>query len=362
MTSKITIGGGIRTLNFYPGDFSIDGKFKSDGPLAFIGGGITVNGSVTAASVLLAGSSSSVPELKSTLLGSGRLTTSNTSNLVVRTKGKVTATSGNVVMAGRSIFNSGQIRATKGDAVLKTGSQLDVGWNDVSWLAGLSSSSVNHNITNDVTGRISARNITLEARRLRGGINNSITNNGILSAADTITLITGKPGTVDGAGTYAQRTFGIENNGTIAAATVVISPYFIAGPGGVPTDRSFTVEELPQSQELQSLAVGGKVIVPQPEQTPTDNASAVIDSTRGGNLTPATSIVIPQLAASLSQMNAMQQPKVNTLSVSSTSDQLRGEGKPTANTKNKPRPKAKPVLVRGAFFGTKISATITSAQ
>ena len=54
-TGNISITGGIRTVNFSPGPFTVGGTFVSNGPLAFVGNGVTINGSVMGSSVLIAG-------------------------------------------------------------------------------------------------------------------------------------------------------------------------------------------------------------------------------------------------------------------------------------------------------------------
>lgn len=359
LNSNITITGGITALNFYPGTFNVDGTFTSDGPIGFIGGRITVNGSITGSSVLIAGAPSSPTELKSTLLAPTQTKlTANTTNVVfIGATGKVTATTGDVVIAGTSISQVGEVSAVNGTARLTVGTKLDIGWTDVTWLAGLKTDSAGPFIRNQ--GIITAKNIHLEAHREPGAF--AITNRKTLDATDTITFVTGEPGARNPDGTYQPQTFGVQNNGgTITATKITISAYSPpARLGDKPGSHTFTGKPSDTAQ-LQS-DINGTVIFRQTDNTPTGPASPVIASTRGsGAFTPTSTIVIPQLAASMSHMNATQQPVVTTLATTSTSDQVRGNGKPAVTANSKPRPKAKPVLVRGAFFGTKISATLSS--
>ncbi len=349
LSSNVTVTGRVTTLNFFPGDFSIDGSFKSAGDVGFIGAGLTINGRISGANVLIFGAASSPAEIKSTLLTpGGRLTSNTLAPVIINNTGKVTAT-GNITIGGSYIQQGGQLTATNGTVALRAGTKLDTGLTDVVWKEGAHTSSRNkHSIRND--GTITASSIEIEAHRI-GDTGTPMTNAGKLIATNTVTFISGLGGNGGGSGTY-----GVLNTetGLIKAADVTIRPFYAPPPTGTGEERTFHLKDLSERTELQAL-LGGQIFGPQQDLgTSVGTSSAVIDSTT------TTSIVIPQFAASLSQMNATQQPKVNNLAVSNTSDRLRGGGKPAAPTSNKPRPKAKPVLVRGAFFGAKISATITA--
>ena len=363
LTGNINVTGRTPVLSYYAGDFSIDGTFTSNGPLGFIGGAITVNGSITGSSVLLAGAASTPAELKTTLLGTaGRITSSKTGNVTTSSSAKVVATSRNIVIAGNLFSNDGNLTARNGEVRVTTGSKLDIGWDNTLWIEGNHSLSSVHDHTIVNNGTITAKLITLEAHRDSNLV--TIINNGRLTTigkTGTVTFITGFPGTLLPDGTYRNNTFGIRNSsGTISAAKVTISNYYQAAPGA-DTKRDFDLSDAIQRAELKKAINGGSIFGPSADNTPTNPTTPVIDSTRNsGAFTPTSSIVVPQLAASMSHMNATQQPVGKTLAVTSTSDPVRGAGKPATTTSSKPRPKAKPVLVRGAFFGTKISATLSS--
>jgi hypothetical protein len=115
-----------------------------------------------------------------------------------------------------------------------------------------------------------------------------------------------------------------------------------------------------QRQQLVTDIGGGQVFVPQQDNTPTTTTAPVIDA--GKTFTVTSNLVIPQLAPSMTHLNATSQAMKPTLVASNgTSEQVRGDdGTKPAAQKPKPRVKSKPVLVRGAFFDSKISAAITS--
>jgi hypothetical protein len=361
MNSNINITGGIRAVSFYPGAFSMDGTFTSTGPLAFIGGSITVNGSITGTSVLIAGANATSNDVKTTLLGPGGLITSNSMAAVtIENTGRVTATTGNVVIAGSTVTNAGQIRASNGSAILKAGTTLDIGWNDVNWIAGIKTRASSGPIVFN-SGTVTAKAIILEAHR-SGSLIISVANQGTLTASESVTLVSGSPGTAAGS-SLVPNTFGIFNTGKIFTAKVTVSPYFTAAPGGSPTDRTFTVNDPADRQQLQT-DIGGTVLVPTQDNTPTSATSPVGDS--GNSFTVTSNIVVPQLSPSLSTLNATlvnatSKGAAPSLAVASNdSERVRGDGTQAKVTKPKARPKAKPVLIRGAFFDSKISAKITS--
>jgi hypothetical protein len=358
LSSNITINGRTPVVNFYPGSFSVSGTFRSDGALAFIGGRISITGSVTGSSILIAGVATSETELKGTLLGPApsRLVGSTTSPVRIEATGNVKATTGDLVIAGASIVAAGKLSAPKGTAILKAGTKLDIGWDGATWIEGVRTGVKGPAIGVTATGSINAANIVLEAHRSTVSTY-SIHNDGVIYTKGNVTFVTGLPGQLLPGGTYADRSFGISNNSKITAATITISPYFEAAPGGSPTDGTFDTTSAANSPMLHS-AVGDGFIHPTPDSLLPTKTASVIDSTRAGS----SSVIVPQLAASMSHLNATQRTPVTTLAATTTNDQLRGEGKPTAKPGSKPRAKAKPVLVRGAFFGTKISATITGGR
>lgn len=356
LTGTINVTGGIKTVNLYPGSFSVDGIFKSDGSLAFIGGGIVVSGSITGSNVLIAGINSNATEVTNTLLGgSGRITSSSLASLTIVASGKVSATSGNVTVAGSQIANSGQLTAKAGTVALKTGSKMDVGWTDAIWLEGVHvNSKNNHSIRND--GTITATNAVLEAHRASNAVT-PINNAGTISVKDTIKFVAGLGGNGGGTGS-----FGIFNasTGKLYAAKVIISPYEAPPPAGTGADRTFTISDSAQRQQLVTDIGGGQVFVPQQDNTPTTTTAPVIDA--GRTFTVTSNLVIPQLAPSMTHLNATSQAMKPTLVASNgASERVRGDdGVKADEKKSKPRAKAKPVLVRGAFFDSKISAAITS--
>ena len=90
----------------------------------------------------------------------------------------------------------------------------------------------------------------------------------------------------------------------------------------------------------------------------------MIDS--GKTFTVTSNIVVPQLApsltnlnANLTQMNATSKGAPALASLGDNSEQVRGDGTEPKTKKPKPRGKAKPVLVRGSFFNSKISAVLS---
>jgi hypothetical protein len=388
LSSAVSVSGGIKTVNFYPGDFTVSGVFDSDGAIAFIGGGITVSGRISGASVLIAGAGTTSTDVSNTLLGPApaRIVSDTLLPVVVDQTGKITATSGNVVIAGQNIQNFGEVTAAKGSAILKTGTKLDIGWDDVTWVEGKQS------IFNDLSianrGSITASEIVLEAQRFAG--NTSIFNSGTLTGTKSITFVTGTPGDRNPDGSYQPETFGIvnEQTGQLVSASIVITPYFQADPGGAPKARVFdTKQEVQRTQVQTDLGTG--TVLPNQDNTPTGASAPVIDSTQ--TFTVTGNIVVPQLAPSLTnlnttpitqrnatpiaQANATPMPGLNATgfthlnatskgatlaSVNDGSEQLRGEGAQPRTVKPKARAKAKPVLVRGAFFDSKISAVITS--
>lgn len=355
--SQITVSGGISTVNFHPGALNFSGVFTSDGPVAFIGGGINISGSITGSSVLVLGADTTDTEIKSTLLsGSRRITASTTVPVTVEASGTITATGGNLSIGGASVINKGQLSAQKGMVSLTAGTKVDAGWDDVAWVEGIKiRASSGPFVTNN--GTITAKDIKLEANR-RPGTFITVRNLGALNATNTVTIVTGAPGTQVGTA-YVPGTFGIFNAGKIKASNLVISPYSTDTAGAL-ANRTFNLNQAADRGKAQ-LDIGGTVSGTAIDNTPTNPNTPVIDSTRNsGAFTTTSTIVVPQLAASMSHMNATQQPVGKTLAVTSTSDPVRGAGKPATTTSNKPRPKAKPVLVRGAFFGTKISATLSS--
>lgn len=357
LTSDISVTGQIKTVNFYPGNFSVNGKFTSDGSLAFVGGLITINGSITASSVLLAGVSTSEAEISSTLLGPApsRLVSASTSRITINPSAKITATSDNVIIAGRFVSNAGMIEASKGKVVATTGTRLDIGWHDIIWMEGAydGSSATDYRIRN--TGSIKATNIELEAQR--SGNFTTISNLGKLDATDSITLVTGRPAIDRGDGTFAGSSFGVTNLGKIAAAKITISPFYPAVPGGTPKDRTFILSDAAQRQEARTY-LGGAVDLIH-DNTPTSAVAPVIDV--GNTFTVTSSIVVPQLTPSMSHLNATSGAVAPVLVVAKAgTEQVRGENAKPAAPKPKPRSKAKPVLVRGAFFDSKISAVLSS--
>ena len=359
LSSDISVSGNIKTVNFYPGNFSIDGNFTSDGALAFIGGGITVNGSVTAASVLLAGVSSTEGEIGTTLLSpAGRIVGTATSRVNISPSGKITATTGNAIIAGKFVANSGQISAQQGTVTVKTGTKLDIGWSDIVWLEGAYNgfSATDYRIRNN--GSITATNIVLEAHRVANVT--TIANNGKLSATDSITFVTGLPAVARGDGTFAPSSFGITNSGNICAAKITLSPFYPATPGGQPTDRTFITKNAAQLQDIR-LYLGGRVGTVL-GNTPAGATAVVNDTTSTAGTAAPAAIVIPQLAVSLTHMNSTSSANAPiALAKTTSTETVRGSTTKPASAA-KPRVKAKPVLVRGAFFNTKISATIAASH
>jgi hypothetical protein len=360
LTGNITIKGNFNTVSYFPGAFSVNGTVTSSGNVAFIGGSISINGSITAASVLLAGLSTSAAEIKTTLLGAPeRITSGTTSDVIIGQTGKVQATKGNIVMAGTLVSNSGNLSAKKGSVSATTGTRLDVGWQDVMWLEGTHTSSETHHIQN--TGKITAANIKLEARRASNL--NSIINTGTLSASQNVTFITGLAGIPNLDGTLKPNTFGIRNkDGTIRAETVTISQYYPAVSGGEPTPRTFNLKTSPADREQLKLDIsGGNIFGPSEDNTPANPNAAVSDSfrpTSAGSISTTANVVVPQLAASMTHMNANTRAEPKTVASATSKELVRGDSGNKAAAKPSARVKAKPVLLRGAFFNSKISATL----
>jgi hypothetical protein len=352
-TGTINITGGITALNFAPGSLTIDGTVSSTGMLGFVGNGITINGTVSGQSVLIAGMASTTGEVTSTLLGpSGRILATSSAPVTIGPSGKVTATTGNVNLAGSSIRNDGSVTASLGTASLTVGTQLDVGWMDTIFLGGVKTTAAGGTpILN--YGTISAQNVTLEAHRggSRGALIQTIRNFGTVRAKDTITFVTGLPG-VAGTPTYIPGTMGIANVGDLYAASVTISPFYVAPVNGK-SDRTFDLKLEADRDELQKL-INGRVFL----NTSVDpgGSGTTPPPVSSSFSTPAT-VLIPQLSASLTHMNANSKPLPQGVAASTKTALVRGSSsKTTASTK--PRVKAKPVLLRGAFFDSKISAKL----
>ena len=351
ITSDLTINGTFNTLNYYPGTFFVNSTFKSNGPVGFIGGKVTINGSIIASSVLIAGASSTESELDTTLLAPApnRITPSTTARVIVGATGKINATNGNLVIAGASIQNNGELTAKKGSAILKTGSKLDIGWTDVNWIDGVHGTEV-HSLING--GTITAADAVLEAHRAVN--NNPNTNNKKIAVSNSITFITGFPGMAGITGSL-----GIVNGlGELYAAKVTISPYYQTAGGGTPQDRTFLMKNAADRTQLND-DIGG-VSHPTQDNTPTSTTAVVNDSTPRAGVSAPT-IVIPQLTPSVTYLNATSKPVVPMLAVAKQgSEQVRGSDTQPANQTKKARAKAKPVLMRGAFFDSKISAVVSS--
>lgn len=362
LSSNVAVTGGIKAVHFYPGSMSVDGTFTSNGSLGFIGGSIAISGSIIAPNIVPAGVNSTSTDVGSTLLGPppSRLVATSTARVTVRSTGKVKATSGNAVIAGSTVTNDGQISAPSGTVMVKTGSKLDIGWTDVTWLEGVFSRTTENPINN--TGSISASDIVLEARRRSNAT--TINNSGTLTASHTITLITGYPGASFGDGTYVHGSFGIASGtGKLITPTVVIGPYFVAPPGGSPQDRVFNLKSAADRAQLDA-DIGG-TSHPTQDDTPAGSTAVINTSTPAGTTTSPTfqpTLVIPPLTASLTHMNSTSVTKSPmVIAKNETTETLRGESKKAAPPQ-KPRVKARPVLVRGVFFDSKISANITPSR
>ena len=363
LTGTLSVSGGIKTLNLMPSDFVVAGTFTSDGPVAFIGNGaITVTGSVTGTSVLLASLGASQADVSGTLLGtpSSPLTSSVPGTVRIESGAKVTATSGNAVVVGSIVVNAGTLSAANGTAVLKTGTKLEVTWDDVTWLDGIHATGQRHSVGN--VGVIKATNVILEAHR-GASTTTSIFNGGKIIAKDTVTLVTGHPGSVGGTGNYSPGSFGISNlGGTIRSVKVVISPYYVAPPGGTVTNRTLNTSNAIERTELSSL-FGGQFFA-QSQNTPPGGATAVVNTTTSGTAQPTTAnLVIPQLAVSVTHMNSTSAARAPIAVASNNSSEVvRGAAPATSTVSKKPRVKAKPILLRGSFFNSKISAKITASR
>lgn len=348
----------MKTVNFFPSDFSFDGTFTSKGPLAFVGGGlggIVINGSISAPSVVIAAVDTTETDVRHSLLAGQRLTATSSGPVIIASPGSVTATSGNAVIAAGYFWSNGSISAPNGTASITVGSSLGVGWGDVLWNDGYHLSPDQHDIVND-GGTIRANKIVLEAHR-RDHVD-SIYNAGTLSAKQSITFITGYPGAAAPGFQPQPETFGVANpGGQIYAAKVTITHYYPPASGITPTDRTFDTTKVSGRMALQT-DVNGQVFGPTQDVTP-NTTTAVLS----GTLSPATSrsnLVIPQLAASLTHMNANTRSITPVIASTSTTETTRGSTSKTKPATAKPRVKAKPVLLRGAFFDSKISAKLTS--
>lgn len=362
-SDTINITGGIKTVSFFPTDFTLDGSITSSGPLALIGGGagggIFINGSVIAPSLLIAAVDASLADVKAGLMGpTGTLTSTTSAPVYFGVTSIVKATSGNLIVVGSNIINDGDLNAPNGTAIMKTGSKLSFSFDQATWLEGVTGVD-DHSIVNN--GKITAGSIYLEAQRT-ATTDFSVINTGKLSATHTITFVTGTPGHAGSTGVHSPLSFGIENSGgQIVAAQVTISPYFQAAPGGNATDRTFNTGGSSAERAALQTDISGDVFEPTQDNTPGGASAPVIDS--GKTFTVTGNIVVPQLAPSLTNLNASQMnatSKGTTLALASgSSEQVRGDGTQLTVKKPKSRTKAKPVLVRGAFFQSKISAVIS---
>lgn len=359
--STINITGGIKAVSFFPTDFTLDGTITSSGTLALIGGGagggLFINGSVIAPVLLIAAVDASLSDVKTEFLGPGGTLTSMTSSMVYfGATSKVKAKSGNLVVVGSNITNDGgELNARNGSAIMKTGTKLSFSWDQATWLEGTTGVD-DHSIVNN--GKITAGTIHLEVQRTATS-DFSIINTGTLSATHNITFVTGTPGQAGSTGVYSPLSFGIDNTGgQVIAAKVTISPYYKTTPGGTPQDRTFNVGSSTVDRASLQTDIAGSVFDPTQDNTPAGTTS-VINNT----FTPTASapvLVIPQLAVSMSHMNATATKAPITLAKNDSTETIRGGGNQPAEPEQKPRVKAKPVLVRGAFFDSKISAKLTA--
>ena len=361
---NISVNGTFKTLNLHVGALSIDGSFTSSGPVGFVGGSISVIGRIKAPDVLIVGATSTENEVKGTLLGaSGRVQSRSTGPVSIEAGATVTATTGNLVVAGSSILNDGKLNAPHGTASLTTGSELDIGWTDTAWTAGEHNPNrIGENRAVNNTGTITAQNVILEAHRSTVDVI-SITNGGTVTGTETITFITGRAGRALPSGEYERRSFGIDNGaGKIFSPKVTITQYYKAQPGGQPELRDFQTEDDTDLFWLNH-AVGG-TSASTTNNTPGSSTSVVNTSTAPGSAPLTTAnLVIPQLAVSVTHMNSTSAVRAPIAVASSSSDVVRGVAPSAATAANKkPRVKAKPVLVRGSFFNSKISGKITASR
>ncbi|MBL9118105.1 MAG: hypothetical protein JNJ83_24070 [Verrucomicrobiaceae bacterium] len=364
LTGNIEVQGQFKTVNFFGGSFSIDGTFTSNGPIAFIGGQIAVSGEISGTDVLIAGTATTEDGIKSSLLGpGGRILADSTARVVINKGATVTAKGGNVVIVGASFLNEGKVSANSGTVAVKTGSRLDVGWRDANWLDGTHNPNrVGQFRAINNTGTIQGKDVLLEARRDVGDFDSIVNGSGgKIIASTSVTFVTGEPGKLQPNGEYIKRSFGINNaTGKLFSPKVVISPYYQAGVGGASQDREFaTGSEADRSWLMH--AVGG-VSGPTQDNTPAGATSVINDTiTPTSRVAATTAIVIPQIAPSVSHMNSTTNNRTAIAVASNSQDTVRGgSGTNTTVASKKPRVKAKPVLVRGAFFSSKISAKITA--
>jgi hypothetical protein len=371
LNSNITINGGTRAVNFFPGNFTVSANFTSDGPLAFIGGGIAVTGSITGSSVLLIAAPATEAGIKSTLLGAppSNFTAANATFVQIGSTGKVSASSGNLIVAGKTISNLGKLSAPMGTVAMTVGTKLDVGWTEVRWVEGAYTGVAGGPVIINF-GTVKGANVILEAQRTNSS-DAAITNRGTIASKGDITLITGRPGLEAGGGVYIPSTFGVNNIGVLQAARITFTAYGTAPPGGQPTSRTFDLQNAADRSQLQQ-DIGGSILDPSTDNTPSSASAPIIDA--GNSFTVTSNILVPQLAPSLTNLNASATrasatvAQMNATSTGATSalasarsdqEQVRGDGTQPKVTKPKARAKAKPVLVRGAFFDTKISAVLS---
>ena len=206
-------------------------------------------------------------------------------------------------------------------------------------------------------GLITAQDVYLEAQRDSRA---SIVNAGTIRSDTSITLVTGLPGAAAPTGPPSAGTFGVENTGGVmVAATITVRPYYPASSGGKPIDGIFDTKDPALRAQLEGDFKGGRIFGPTGDNTPTSAAAPVTNS--ANTFTTTSSIVIPQLAPSMTHLNATSQALKPTLvATNGAAEQVRGADAQPTISKPKPRVKAKPVLLRGAFFGSKINASITA--
>ncbi len=355
-SGAINITGGIRTVSFSPNGLTLNGTINSNGSLALLGGsGLTINGTIRSPTILIATADTTEAEIKAALLAGlpQQLVASSSSDVSVGPTGKITATTGNLTIGGNKVSNEGSLTASSGTVSIVTGTLLSLGWDDATWLDGQSGLD-DHEIGN--SGQIVARDIRLEAQRVAF---DSIRNEGgTLSASHTITLVTGTPG-VESLGTYQAGTFGISNTGgTMRAGTAIVVTHYFTPSSSQPSQRIFNPKDAAQRAQLQSDFRGGEILEGAQDNTPTSTSAPVINSSN--TFTVTGNIVIPQLSASMTHLNATSNAVTPTLAMAKTgSEQVRGDRSQAAAPKPKARVKAKPVLVRGAFFDSKISSVLT---
>jgi filamentous hemagglutinin family protein len=232
--------------------------------------------------------------------------------------GKISSTGGNVLLAGYTVKNSGELSAANGRVGLAAGSRIDV-LTDVSWLGGAYAVSLGergNNITNE--GRILAA--VAELRAHNGNIYALAGNNtGLIQATGVRTeggrvILTATGGTVQSTGAITATragASGVVNGGDIEIAAVSIENYGgtqnVSGATG--GTISLSAESVTTDTEMLargSSATGGSITIAATRDILFTSAGRIDASgrTSGGSVTlaagPGANLLSGQIAATAS--------------------------------------------------------------